>query len=550
MGLVSLCMIARDEAGMIGPCIASARPLCDELIVVDTGSTDETVAIAEAAGAKVIPFTWCDDFAAARNASIAAATGAWVLVLDADERLTPESPARIRQVIEQAGDSFDAGMLRLHDADRLDATPAEVLSGAARLAEPMYLPRLLRRTDDLAYEGVVHESVRTWSARHGHRQLDVEGDIIHLGAVPSHRLVRDKGTRNRRLLEKRLALEPDDFTVHGYLAHEHIGAGDGDAAWKVIEAGWSVFLQSEPSTLRSVLRLFAARALVQMQRGDAEGVLATCDATEAYEGRHPDVSFFRARALELRASQDPDQRQRYLSEAASHYRQTIAQADDLVAQRYVRGASTWAGQTRLGTVELMRGRLDDAAAAFDAALTTTPDPTEARLGAAEVAVARGDLTAPSPASALDAIAPDLETGRPDAWLIAATRHEAAGDLDAFARDLAQARAASTGGYFAGHRHRLHTAAHLSLLAYRDQPTPGPGSLGAACALMSGQTCSAQLDPYERPALIRLVANLLRNDRPEPVERLLTDEAARMLPGIKALVLDVISSLGMSVEEAP
>lgn len=547
MPLVSLCMIARDEAGMIGPCLASARALCDELIVVDTGSTDETVAIAEAAGAKVIPFTWCDDFAAARNASIAAATGDWVLVLDADERLSPESPERIREAIERAGDTFDTGMLRLHDADRLDALPAEVLTGAARLAEPMYLPRLLRRTDDLAYEGVVHESVRTWSARHGHRQLDVKGDIIHLGAVPSHRVVRDKGTRNRRLLEKRLSLEPDDFTVHGYLAHEHIGSGNVDDAWSVIEAGWSVFLRSEPSTLRSVLRLFAARALVQMQRGDVDGVLATCDATQGYEGRHPDVSFFRARALELRASQDPEHRQQHLTHAASHYRETIAQADHLVAQRYVRGASTWSGQTRLGTVELMRGRLDDAATAFDAALETAPDDTEPSLGAAEVAVARGSL---APPAALEALLPHLEANRPDAWLISATRHEAAGDLEAFAADLARARTASSGGYLAQHRHRLHAAAHLSLLAYRDHPTPGPGSLGAACALMAGASPSAPLDPYERPALVRLIANLLRENRAAPVEKLLTDDADTKLPGIKALVLEVISGLGMSVEETP
>lgn len=544
MPQVSLCMIARDEASMIGPCLASARPLCDELIVVDTGSTDQTVAIAEAAGAKVVRFTWCDDFAAARNASIEAATGDWVLVLDADERLTPESPARIRQVLAQAGESFDAGMLRLHDAARLDATPADVLSGTARLAEPMYLPRLLRRTDDLAYEGVVHESVRAWSARHGHRQRDVEGDIIHLGAVPSHRLARDKGARNRRLLEKRLALEPDDFTVHGYLAHEHLGAGDAEAAWAVIEAGWAIFLRSEASTLRSVLRLTAARALVQMQRGDTDGVLATCDATERYEGPHPDTSFFRARALELKASQEPERRLEHLATAATHYRETIAQADSLVAQRYVRGASTWCGQTRLGTVELMRGRLDEAAAAFAAALSTAPDPAEAELGAAEVAVARQT-------SSPDALSPDLEADVPDAWLISAIRHEAAGDLDGFTADLARARSTSSRGYLATHRHRLHVAAHLSLLAYRGKPTAGPGSMGAACALMAGgSTHPSRLDPYERPALVRLVGNLLRTDRPAPVERLLTDDAEAGLPGIKALVMEVVASLGMSVEEQP
>ncbi len=89
MPKLSVCMIVRDEAERLPGCLESIQDLHAELIVVDTGSTDETVAIARRYGARVEQFTWIDDFAAARNESLRYASGDWRLWLDADERLDP-----------------------------------------------------------------------------------------------------------------------------------------------------------------------------------------------------------------------------------------------------------------------------------------------------------------------------------------------------------------------------------------------------------------------------------------------------------------------------
>ncbi len=88
MATLSLCMIVKDEAKNLPRALASVKDLADEIIVLDTGSGDDTPMIAAAAGAKVNFLMWGDDFAIARNASLDQATQDWILVLDADETLT------------------------------------------------------------------------------------------------------------------------------------------------------------------------------------------------------------------------------------------------------------------------------------------------------------------------------------------------------------------------------------------------------------------------------------------------------------------------------
>jgi tetratricopeptide (TPR) repeat protein len=227
----------------------------------------------------------------------------------------------------------------------------------------MYVPRLLRRTDDLAFDGIVHESVRAWLLRHGNRVWDVGTDILHYGAVASLRTARGKASRNTLLLEKRLSLEPDDFTVHGYLAHEYVAAAEPEKARAIVDQGWELMKRASPNTLRSALRLLAARALIQLQEGDADAALASVNDAIAYEGEGPDALFFRGRAYELKAqTSEGAVQEAMLTLAERAYRGCFAWADRVVAQRFVRGASSWCGRTRLATVRLLRG---DAAEALE-----------------------------------------------------------------------------------------------------------------------------------------------------------------------------------------
>ena len=160
MARLSLCVIARNESRFLGDCLASVAPWVDEVVVVDTGSEDETVEIASSMGARVLHHPWNEDFAEARNVGLAAATGDWILTLDADERLGPGAGAMIRAAIEDP--RIDAFFLLLHSAARLDATPEEVVSGAARMDAPIRVLRLFRNVDAPRFTRRVHEHLGEW----------------------------------------------------------------------------------------------------------------------------------------------------------------------------------------------------------------------------------------------------------------------------------------------------------------------------------------------------------------------------------------------------
>jgi tetratricopeptide (TPR) repeat protein len=198
---VSIAMIVRDEADMAAGFIEAVRGLWDELIVVDTGSTDDTVALFSAAGASVRHHAWSDDFAEARNVALDAVTGDWVLVLDADERVSPEFIREFLSTIERP----DVGALTVCVSNALPF-------GHERES------RILRawRTDPaIRFRHAIHEdatpSVQQMLARSGRKALTVSAPVAHLGYVRSRAAVKDKKQRDLTLLRACLQVDAFDF---------------------------------------------------------------------------------------------------------------------------------------------------------------------------------------------------------------------------------------------------------------------------------------------------------------------------------------------------
>jgi glycosyltransferase involved in cell wall biosynthesis len=203
MTRLALVMIVRDEAAGIGRALQSVRPHVDRMIVLDTGSNDGTPRIAAGLGAEVSAFTWCDDFAVARNASLALSDAAWNLVLDGDEWIAAGAEAALcADVLPSTGGDF-LGLVRRDSA--MD-------EGGARGRAQCWIPRLLPR--GALYEGRIHEQ----PVGPG-RALRLPLVLGHDGFMPDS-LAR-KGDRNEALLMQALQAAPDDAYLWFQLAKEH-----------------------------------------------------------------------------------------------------------------------------------------------------------------------------------------------------------------------------------------------------------------------------------------------------------------------------------------
>ena len=191
---ISACVIAKNEAANIGRWLASMQPIADEMIVVDTGSTDATAELARQGGAKVFSFPWRDDFAAAKNFALDRATGDWIVFLDADEFFPEASIPRVRPLIERLSrDRRIAGLLcRLVNID-LDRD-------GRRMTSTVQL-RIFRHSRHLRYEGRIHEVLRLPKGKTAELVREIE--ILHTGYSTS--IVQAKMRRNLAALEQRLS---------------------------------------------------------------------------------------------------------------------------------------------------------------------------------------------------------------------------------------------------------------------------------------------------------------------------------------------------------
>lgn len=182
---ISLCMIVKNEEDTLPRCLRSAAGLVDEIVVVDTGSTDRTKEVAREFTDRVFDFPWNDDFSQARNYSFQLARCQYCLWLDADDVIDPEYQQEFQTLKESLPPQTDVVMLPYHGA--FDQQGRPVLT--------YYRERLVRRLAGLVWQGAVHEAIAP------------VGNVVYWDrAAVSHRKTRPgDGDRNLRILENLLA---------------------------------------------------------------------------------------------------------------------------------------------------------------------------------------------------------------------------------------------------------------------------------------------------------------------------------------------------------
>ncbi len=230
---LSLCMIVKNEERFLRNCLESVKDVVDEVVIVDTGSTDGTLDIAREYGAKIVPYEWNDDFAEARNLSLEHATGNWVLWLDADEEIAPGSGPLFREAMRNAPAEVGGYMVKFHNwlTSAARPKPGQEMGGEMAVHHAC---RLFRRVDGVKFEGRIHEqNLRSLQAL-GYTYARFDGLLIdHFGYAGEIMTLRNKHERFIRMLTREVEECPDegfrDFHLFN-LGNAYFTFGDMDNA--------------------------------------------------------------------------------------------------------------------------------------------------------------------------------------------------------------------------------------------------------------------------------------------------------------------------------
>ena len=264
--LISLCMIVRDEEQRLAACLRSVRGLVDEVVLVDTGSSDATMELARELGCRLFEQPWQDDFSKARNASLEHARGAWVLILDADEVLSCEDGFDLRAILREEKD-LDFGMLKVITPDHTGER------------EEVRAIRLFRNGRGYRFRYPVHEQIDIRDARG--RELPV--GVLHLGCLDEART----RARQARYLEMLSSLPENDPHRIVFSLRSLVSLG----RWEEVEPLARRAIDLLPPAHTALPRLLFQAAVAAFNRDDRGATSAWLRRGLARYPDHPDIHF-------------------------------------------------------------------------------------------------------------------------------------------------------------------------------------------------------------------------------------------------------------------
>ena len=367
---LSLAMIVKDEEEMLPKCLAAVKDAVDELIVVDTGSTDRTVEIAESFGAKVLHHEWTGDFSAARNVSFDAATGDWVMYLDADEVLVTEDVERLRALSQR---TWREAFYLVETNFTGDLADGDALTHNAL--------RVFRNRDEYRFDGILHEQIANKLPAFNPERLEATSvRIEHYGYLATVRDAKEKSRRNIELLEQQVKDGQTGPFLHFNLGSEYAAAMDNEGALKHLATSWDLLQQEGfsgygfvPSLTGRLVRAYRVNGLFDEARKHADAGLEmfpgftdlVFEAAHAYvaEGNLNDAARLFERCLEM-------------GDAPSKYSSTV-------------GCGTFLPMVGLADIHRIHGRPDQAVELLRECLTDYPRFLGAVLPLAQALLATG-----------------------------------------------------------------------------------------------------------------------------------------------------------------
>ncbi len=264
---ISACMIVKNEEKFLKQCLDSINDLVNEIIVIDTGSTDNTKEIAKKySKAKIFDFIWNNNFADARNFSISNATGDWILWIDADEIIAEKDHTIIKQIVKE--EKFPVVVLEQRHYTNNTKNPqykpiddryTEEAKGFSGYY-PTLITRLFKNGLGLEFEGAVHETIDKSMQKKGLKFLRTDIPIHHYQALKGETMTKEKKEKYAELLQEKEKADPKDIKTLHDLAVTHLQKSDYTNAFSYFKKIYEL----DPELLESYLGL----GLIWAKRGE------------------------------------------------------------------------------------------------------------------------------------------------------------------------------------------------------------------------------------------------------------------------------------------
>ena len=352
---LSLCMIVRDEEKMLPRCLAAVAPAVDEIVIVDTGSTDATVEIAKSFGAKVIEFPWTGSFSEARNISFEAATSDWVVYLDADEVLVDEDVEQLRAL---TGRTWREAFYLVETS-----YTGELGDGGALVNNAL---RVFRNRPEYRFKDRLHEQIaHTLPTYIPGRVEQTPVRITHYGYLGSVRDAKEKSGRNIELLRTQAAESPKTAFLHFNLGSEYIVVGNLNAAVDELRTARSL-LAAEANLTRVEYAPSLFSRLVMALRTAGKLTEATAAAAEGLElfPQFTDLVLAQARIAQMQGDSD---------EAVTLFHRAIAMGEAPARYGSMVGSGTFLARLALAELHLELGEFAPARTALQWCVANHPD---------------------------------------------------------------------------------------------------------------------------------------------------------------------------------
>lgn len=272
-----LCMIVKNEEDNLPRCLESVKDIVDEMVIVDTGSTDSTIDIAKRYGATVYEFPWNGSFSDARNHSLKHAGCDWILMMDADEEMDRSSHAAVKAIVEDKDNDTDAyygeSICYAGDTQGFDTILNLNL-------------RLVRNGKGYFFTQPIHEQLwsNIYEKNPNAKVLEADIKVYHYGYLKKDMLTHKKQDRNMEILKKQLEDDPDNAFINFNLANEYNICGDNLKAIYYYEKAYKFCSPKHGFTSKLLLRMTACHmSLGQMEdaiRIAAEGLIYYPDFTD------------------------------------------------------------------------------------------------------------------------------------------------------------------------------------------------------------------------------------------------------------------------------